>query len=69
VILSSTYAGLGHLASNFCVALGRHDITELKYVTGRFVVLVGKSIALRLARGLFERAVSPLSSFFSEHFS
>jgi hypothetical protein len=69
VILSSTYAGLGHLASDFCVALGRHDFTELKHVAGHFVVLVGKSIALCLARELFGRAVSPLSSFFSEHFS
>ena len=69
MILSSTYAGLGHLASDFCVALSRCDITELKHVAGRFVILVGKSIALRLARELFGRAVSLLSSFFSEHFS
>jgi hypothetical protein len=38
--------GLGHLASDFCVALNRCDITRLKYVAGRFVVLVGKAMAL-----------------------
>jgi hypothetical protein len=55
--------GLGHLASNFCVALSHRDIMQLKYVAGQFVVLVGKSIAICLAQELLERVVSPLSFF------
>jgi hypothetical protein len=46
-MLSSTYPGLGHLASDFCVALDRHNVLRLKYVAGRFVLLVGKVVALR----------------------
>jgi hypothetical protein len=64
LILSSTYAGLGPLASDFCVALSCRDTTQLKYVAGRFFVLVGKCIALRLAGELLERVASPLSFFF-----
>lgn len=35
------YASLGHLAGDFCMALYRLDTLKLKYVAGRFVLLVG----------------------------
>jgi hypothetical protein len=65
LILSSTYAGLGHLGSDFCVAVNRRDRLLLKHVAGRFVLLVGKVIALRLAGDLLGRAVGPPFTFFS----
>jgi len=56
---------LGHLVSDFIVALGDRNVPRLKHVAGRFVLLVGKAIALRLAVDLLERAVSVLSFVFS----
>jgi hypothetical protein len=41
------YAGLGHLTSD-CVALNCRDVPRLKYISGRFVLLVGSDFKLSL---------------------
>jgi hypothetical protein len=68
LILSSTYGEFGNLVGKFFAAVSRLNMHELTHVAGRFVLLVGRAISLRLAAMLLERAVSFLFSFsFLEH--
>ncbi len=64
LILSSTYARLGNLTIDFFLALPHLNTPQLKHIAGRFVLLVGEAIALRLADDLLERGVSPVFFFF-----
>lgn len=63
LILPSTNTSMGHLPKVFCIALYRLDFPQLKYVAGRFILLVGKMIILRLVVDLLGMAVGPLVSF------